>query len=289
MSTSGDQNSCNQSPSDLEAHQDHGHIYKPAPGFATLSDFLSTDNDLQIYRRMGKLASRNLVYMQSELMALSGEIDALDELDRKADEAGMESWLEMLPARCWEVLERKASEGSEREVQRMRLVKRLRQLMADYHDAMLRQSRIMALEPPLSRCKSALSVWFRDNKPLIGGSHDLFNDEHDLVALGTTTEHDRLTSMLQNNLGYHILSKRHERHGWTGLTYFSEHKIKQIVSVISVALSPILLVGAITALDFAPTRPAMLALIAVFTTLFATSIGLLTNARKAEIYASTAA
>lgn len=61
------------------------------------------------------------------------------------------------------------------------------------------------------------------------------------------------------------------------------------VSIISVILSAILLVGAITSLYYITGPQARLAMIAVYTCIFAITVGLLTSAKKAEIFASTAA
>lgn len=275
---------------ELEATEKTQTRPKRAPGFADFSAFLASDSDVQIYKKFDNLASRNLAFLQSELMALEVEIEAFDEVDCKVAEERSEGWMEsQLPARCWEVLERKARERDEREVQRMSLVRRLRSLMAEYQDALIRQSRICALDPPLDRSKKALVGWFNQKRPLVGHSYDLFNDEHDLVALRTPPDQDRLTSFLQSSLGYYLPSKRHEGHSWDGVTYFHGQTLASIVSMLSVLLAAILLVGAIVALYFAPDQRIALGLIAVFTTLFAASIGILTNAKKAEIYAATAA
>ena len=265
---------------------------KTAPGFATLASFQSSDPELQLYRSFSTLSSRNLAYLQAELTALETEIAAMDDQERSEAQAREEGWMERLrPARCWEVSERKAGEGSAREAERMRLMGKLRSLMGEYQDALLRQNKLLALEPPMGRAWKVMRDWWELHRPLIGHSYGLFDNEHehDMVALWTPPDQDRLTSLLQNNLGYYLQSKRHEGQGWEGVTYFQEPTIRHIVSVLSVVISALLLVGAIVALYFTHNQRAKLGLIAVFTMLFAASIGLLTNARKAEVYAATAA
>lgn len=59
--------------------------------------------------------------------------------------------------------------------------------------------------------------------------------------------------------------------------------------VISVAIAAILLIGAIITLYHVKSHQAQLGLIGAFTVLFAGSVGLLTTAKRAEIFASTAA
>lgn len=71
--------------------------------------------------------------------------------------------------------------------------------------------------------------------------------------------------------------------------YFPEVLISRIVSLVSVLLAALLLLGAIVSLYFVQHQGARLGMIAAFTTMFAGSIGLLTSARRAEVYAATAA
>ena len=75
------------------------------------------------------------------------------------------------------------------------------------------------------------------------------------------------------------------------LYYFPAHRVQRAGAVISVILSAVLLIGAIvclTAVSNQSTR-IRLGMIVLFTCLFAGVVGLLTNARRAEIFGSTAA
>lgn len=112
---------------------------QPAPrGFSSFSSLLSSDPDLQVYRRFDRLAARNLAYLQSEIAHIEAEIASLDAADQKEGEAQGEDWLEVQrSARCWEVLARKAKDGCEREVALMQLIRQLRLLMAEYRRCIL--------------------------------------------------------------------------------------------------------------------------------------------------------
>ena len=97
---------------------------------------------------------------------------------------------------------------------------------------------------------------------------------------------------LQNRLGYHLRDRRTGKghpFSWEGMHYYPDATIRHIVSFISVLLAALLLVGAIMSFYFVTKQAARMGLLAGFTTLFAGSIGLLTNARKVDIYAATAA
>lgn len=267
---------------------------RTAPGFATLSALQSSDVDIQIYRRFSNLASRNLAYLQSELVALEVEIAALDEEDLRNAKEKPGGWMDSdLSARCWEVMERKAREQkSERDMLRMDLIRRLRALMAEYQDALIRQSRVLELEKPAARSRTAFIDWFAKNRPLVGHSYSLLESQlaqSDLVALRTPPDQDRLTSFLQNYAGFFFAGKKRHGQEWEGITYFPDTAIHVIVSILSVVITAVLLIGAIVALYYAHSHELKLGLIALFTTAFAAGIGLLTNARKAELYAATAA
>jgi len=70
---------------------------------------------------------------------------------------------------------------------------------------------------------------------------------------------------------------------------FDEVSIKRTAAVISVLMAAILLLGPITTLYLVRSPPAKLAIIHVFTVAFAISVALITNARRAELFAGTAA
>lgn len=263
-----------------------------APGFAHFAEFLASDPDLQIYRRFDRLSSRNIAYFQSELAALEAEIQQLDAEDRKEAESKPHGWLDKnLSSRCWESQQSNSKEGIETDVRRVQLMEKLRVLMAEYQDALLRQSRILALESPPPRSMNALFGWFQQELPLYGDSITLFDDRHknDIVSLRPPEEQDRLTSFIQNSLGHYFQSQRHKQYSWDGVRYFPEQTIKHIVSALSVIISAVLLICAIVALEFAPTKRLALGLLAAFTLVFAASVTVLTSARKVEIYAATAA
>lgn len=71
--------------------------------------------------------------------------------------------------------------------------------------------------------------------------------------------------------------------------YFKEKSITILVAIVSTMLSAVLLTGAILSLNYVSSAQARLGMIAGFTILFAASIGILTSARRPEIFAATAA
>ena len=73
------------------------------------------------------------------------------------------------------------------------------------------------------------------------------------------------------------------------LAYTSERRLHITVAVINVILAAALLFGAIYNLYYVSNEEKRLALIAGYTTAFAICVGLVTNARRSEVFAACAA
>ena len=200
-------------------------------------------------------------------------------------------------------------------------------------EAMILESRVLALNAPSSRTLKNLKIWFKSTSvfALRGRDEHLFENEHDLVALAPV-ETDRLNLFLSSYFGWFFkvcdspiirirsrtkpflgcwpksfadsgsgassLLTPHQKNSpsgapqrESGLYYFPAHRIQRAGAVISVMLSAILLIGAIVCLTAVSNQSTKirLGMIVLFTCLFAGVVGLLTNARRAEIFGSTAA
>jgi hypothetical protein len=126
-------------------------------------------------------------------------------------------------------------------------------------------------------------------KTLVGLDEKLFDEADDLIALTPAQGQKSLSQLLQR---YGFFFKEDHRDlppSWGGITYFPEKRIHHIVTAVSTALAAILLVGAIVSLYVAKSQIARLGMICGFTTAFAASLGLLTRASQAEVFAATAA
>jgi hypothetical protein len=107
---------------DIEAGPTHREYLD---GYPSLAAFIASDPELAVYRRFDRLTTRNLLYLQSELLYLESKLDGFDEDDRKRD-IGDDL---RASARVWEVLARK---GNEHDRERIELVMRSRQLLGEY-------------------------------------------------------------------------------------------------------------------------------------------------------------
>jgi hypothetical protein len=122
---------------------------------------------------------------------------------------------------------------------------------------------------------------------LEGKSAEIYDDRDDLVALRASPEEDRLSKVFRTHLSLLFASKRPGAGGY--LTYISEDRIRLVVGVINIVLAAAFLFGAIYVLHYVQSQQKRLGLITAFTTAFALSIGLLTNARRAEVFGACAA
>ena len=157
------------------------------------------------------------------------------------------------------------------------------------------ESQVLALNPPNPRTLRAFRKWFTTVVPVLWGrDKSLFDHAGDLVALAPV-DTDRLNIVLQTYFGWMFKEKGAEDsncHGRsTGLFYYPAHRVQRAGAVISVLFSAVLLIGAIVCLlSISEQRVGLrIGMIVLFTCLFAFVVGLLTNARRAEIFGSTAA
>ncbi|KAF2117279.1 hypothetical protein BDV96DRAFT_23373 [Lophiotrema nucula] len=255
-------------------------------GYPSFAEFLASDRDRStvVFRRFDRLSARNLLHLQSELCELEAQQDALDDQDRNGSTENKQF------ARNWEEA-RKHSTGSQKE--RVELALKIREKLKEYKEAILLDTTLLSLQPPSDRVWDALRHKFHNISPgdlkgwptLGGASIAILEDQDDLVSLKPPAEQDRLTSFVRDRFGF-IFSKATAS---DDTRYFPEHRITVFVTILSTVVAAMLLVGAIVNLYVVKSQKWRLGLIAIYTALFATTVALLTSARRAEVFAATAA
>ncbi|CZR63052.1 uncharacterized protein PAC_12949 [Phialocephala subalpina] len=265
----------------------------PVRGFALVASKIASDADktTTIYRRFDELSARNLLFYQAELAELEEQLREYDEDDSKArDESAVEC------QRDWSEFERSAEEGVVREKRRMVLVMKIREKLEKYHAALAAHQTLLNAPPPSPSTVKALRNWFFNNtsstKPidqqiprLWGASERTYDSIHDLVALRVPSDQDRLSNFIQNN--FSLLFATSSPDGNT--TYISERSVSHFVAIFSTVLAAIMLFGAIISLYIVKNPHALLGMLSGWTVLFAACVGLLTNARRDQIFGATAA
>ncbi|KAK3334205.1 hypothetical protein B0T19DRAFT_420296 [Cercophora scortea] len=261
-------------------------------GYPSLAAFIASDRDgtAIIFKRFNRLAARNLLFLQSEIAELQAQLDAFDTQD--SDISNQET---MQSLRNWNDYKARASTNPSR----MNLVRQIRETLRDYREALLFESTLASIPPPGRKVLKAFRLNFFHGRPgdngsfpiLGGNSSALYDDADDLVALHAGEHRDRMTVFVQDNFSY-LFKDRHLNRGLgdsSVLEYASESKIASFISYLSVVLAAMLLFGAILVLYNTKSNNLKLGLIALFTTIFAASVGLLTNAKRSEVFGSTAA
>lgn len=107
-------------------------------GYPSLAEWISRDPDYEtfIFRRFDRLAARNLLNLQSELVGIEAKLDRLDEDARVRRDPGLRYW------ETWEDdLEDPQRPGHEAAIKRKALFNRLEKKMEDYRQYLsLRES-----------------------------------------------------------------------------------------------------------------------------------------------------
>ncbi|KAI0398012.1 hypothetical protein F5Y17DRAFT_454591 [Xylariaceae sp. FL0594] len=258
-------------------------------GFPSLAAFIASDRDktTAIFKRFSRLAARNLLALQSELAELEHRLDQYDREDQTSRET-------MQSLRNWQDYKARVAQQPER----MKLMIQVKTTMREYREALIFESTLARISPPDRKTLKAFRFNFFHGRPgqdgtfptLGGSSSGLYDDPDDLVALRVAEDPDRLTMFVQDNFGF--LFKEEAPNGGSGVPdvgYASGRKIASFITYLSTVLAAILLLGAILALYKIKSDDVKLGLIALFTLLFAASTGLLTNAKRSEVFASTAA
>ncbi|CAG5150508.1 uncharacterized protein ALTATR162_LOCUS2684 [Alternaria atra] len=259
-------------------------------GFPSLAHFIASDRDRTtlIFKRYDELAARNLLYLQSELAGLQGKQRAFDQEDLMSNLSTKQC------ARNYSDFKLAVQADDARQKDRWKLMKDIRETLKEYREALLFESTLATLPRPSKGVLRAFQTEFYNQTegkgepfPTLGGySAGLYDDIDDLVALRVHDDQDRLTTFAQEHLAFFFPDRKRPHHG---IAYASDRAISSFIAWFSTILAALLLIGAIVVLYKVTSPDWRLGLIATFTTLFAGSVGLLTNARRAELFAATAA
>ncbi|KAH7410584.1 hypothetical protein BKA64DRAFT_357892 [Cadophora sp. MPI-SDFR-AT-0126] len=258
----------------------------PAPpplfsSYATFSDFIASDTELSLYRNFNTLSSRNLLYLQSCLIELENRLKEFDQED--SDQLDNDV---LLSAKCWETFSARAKEHP-REAERMEIILDIKVKMKEYHEALLLQSQVLKLPKPSNRVFRVFQNWFETERPFVGYGHDILENANEFVALSPSTDQDFMTRFLQNLGGRCLPGSRHEQSG--EVKYYSSTLISRIVTIITVIAASIVIDGAIVVLYVVTDQKIRLGLMALFTSVFAASLAIMTDGKRSDVILATAA
>lgn len=116
-----------------------------------------------------------------------------------------------------------------------------------------------------------------------GQTKSFLEDKLDLIALQRIEEDNQPSKLLQRHWMLFKVRKTHDHFDRT--TVCKSHHVVRTVAAISMMFAAILLIMAIIRLYIVSNPKAKLGLVAIYTLLFTVSVALLSNARRAEVFA----
>ncbi|KAH6848244.1 hypothetical protein B0I37DRAFT_159582 [Chaetomium sp. MPI-CAGE-AT-0009] len=263
-------------------------------GFPLLAQRIALNPDYEsfIFRKFDRLSARNLLHLEGKLAYLEHKLDQADERAAlpSADNESRRS------IRAWEAFEENAADPARPEHMHMKLTEQIQETLKEYQ-ALLRQNQIAALEAPKNRAFDVAYNQFHEDvrdefghtkrrRPLFAGLAECRLGEgnrRDLVAVRRPADKDLLSRFLQDHWIFKTTRVTDESE------HIKENHVAWVAAGISTLVAAILLLGAIVILRLLKEEKAQLGVIATLMVLFAGSVGILTNARRAEIFAATAA
>ncbi|KAF4971473.1 hypothetical protein FSARC_1701 [Fusarium sarcochroum] len=287
---------------EMNAGQASNH---PSLGFAALSSWIVSDKDqeLLLFRKFGEISARNILYLQCELLVLEEKLKKWDKNVSNSGDTALEQ-----AAETWEIMVEQAEAERQRpETERpmagrpgakemMELVTHLRIKIKEYHEALVLHSRVAQLQSPGKRALEvarnelhggSINRYGYKPNPILGGkAKDYLDDTDDLISLKATAAVDPLSKVLR---AYWPGKEEASRDGLHLISRYDERSITIAVAIINILVAIVLLVGSISSLYYVESPAAILGIICGFTILFALSVGLVTNAKRAEIFAGSAA
>ncbi|KAF2184621.1 hypothetical protein K469DRAFT_708806 [Zopfia rhizophila CBS 207.26] len=179
--------------------------------------------------------------------------------------------------------------------ERIQLHQQITNALHQYRQALIEAHQIGMLSKPSATALKTSQLYFdteEDGKILVGYDATMLQDPEDLVALIPSPDDDRLSRLLRSVCGRCLQDrKRTAPQLHSDIYYFPAHRVQILSYSVSAIFCAVLLVGAMACLGAINQASWQLriGMVALFTFLFATFVALLTNAKRSEVFAATAA
>ncbi|KAL9111906.1 MAG: hypothetical protein Q9227_003756 [Pyrenula ochraceoflavens] len=263
-------------------------------GYPRLAWKMGTDPSIAMIRKFTALNNESLLYFQAELVKLEKD---LREIQRKNHTPTGNEEPEVDP-RCsadWQWL------GIiEPECEQWQTVLEIRRVLKDYNKALLQQVQLNALQAPtkydlndiqnrfVESSKDASNpIGLKGDDRLVWGSKHLKKGQaKDLAALSPRPESDPFSAMIMEKCTPWLY--RHLR-DLNETVYVSDRTPLRITAMITTVVASLLPIASIAILYNNKSMKARLALIAIFTFLFASALACFSTAKRTEIFSATAA
>ncbi|KAI4238447.1 MAG: hypothetical protein LQ349_001100 [Xanthoria aureola] len=257
-----------------------------------LTELMGEHQELAMFRRFQKLNVKSLLGMQAEIIHLASELATVEREDERSEDNSRSSLHKS-------IFNLKASGGSTHCYQ-WRKVLEVREKLEQYNKALVLYSRVQKLPDPGSRDLHTLQEWL--DRPeggdffLQGREADTWNDEDDVLTLSRRqADRDSVTRIVNDLIipWYHCLRSRWDKGARAtdinGVWFYHYDTMVTTINAISTLLSALLPSTSIFVLYFLQSPIARLAAAMVFTTIFSSTLFLITKARRIDVFAATTA
>ncbi|KAL8920335.1 MAG: hypothetical protein Q9208_006306 [Pyrenodesmia sp. 3 TL-2023] len=245
-------------------------------GYPRLSALQSSDGAFAIFRKFGTLHVRSLLLAQAELASLESQLNAVDTEER------VQLYL--------------SSYGHDNNQSRLSLLKTIKTKLEAYDAELFRFFQLSALDAPRVRNIKSFKRWMDTFKPLIQEESGFLQLNADLVSPRRNDEVGFLEEGIERVVRYTGIGRRFlqtdiesQKTSDPDLHYFSSHRQALLVRVLHTIAASCLLVIPTLLFYVVESQKKKLAIIALCTIAFATTVAVFTRARRHEIFAATAA
>ncbi|KAK4227290.1 hypothetical protein QBC38DRAFT_391334 [Podospora fimiseda] len=264
-------------------------------GYAKAATLMSIHERLAMFRRFKQLNYQSLLYMQAEIVDLQNELKVLVIRDQGLDEH-LEYDLDW-----WDLAHGKTRSGR----QQFNKVKILRKKLVEYNTALLQQVSLAKLESPNKRDLDFLWNWFErptlGNFPILSPDRESWDPENhdDIMAINPRVSPDNISRWFQNllsfyhrQLGEKLKLKKPDPPGQgigENMHSYRESIMEATVDYVVTVVAATIPLTSIVVLYLLKDDGWKLGAMVIFSAMFALAVKTMTNARKIEVFAATAA
>ncbi|KAL2792930.1 hypothetical protein BJX66DRAFT_233964 [Aspergillus keveii] len=266
-------------------------------GYARLASLMANDKGLSIFRSFKKLNTKNLLYLQAEIVNVQTELERLIQ----EDEASVDETRKQFSTSVYCLKEGLLGSESDQWAK----VLELRELLDKYNTAALQYAQILRLKRPQDTDRDVFKTWLSQNAFCSTvaeldqwfGEEGVDDDENerDLVTLcGRYENVDPLTRWVFRV----CVPWFHEKIGaWrtkekdieAGTVYYDDEKIIRATRVTSTITSSVIPASSMLVLYLVDHMVWRLVIIVLYNIGFSFILGLLAKARRVEVFAASTA
>ncbi|KAI9662602.1 MAG: hypothetical protein M1821_008769 [Bathelium mastoideum] len=270
------------------------HLSNVPAGYPRLAMLMGLLPETAVFRRFGFLNKLNLLYMQAELKSLEEKLKEIQRRDCQGP--GYEQYF----TRDFRLL----NDSEEYASEQLKLVLVIQAKLEKYNAALIQQSQMLQMTPPIKSDLEYIQHYLasKDMGPFAlagpdceiwGSVHEPKGHEPDIVTLLPRKATDMFTKLLNNKgtpklfqYGAGRFLKPSPVHGLVG---FEESTLSRVTYLTTTGLASLIPVASIVVLYFISSMKLRLGFIAIFTVLLSMCLAFFTSAKRAEIFALTAA